>query len=1001
MAKIRSSDLMLLSREGLTAGSDRSIFKYSGDDFRDSVVGIVSDLDLDSQYVNLSGDTMDGTLYIDVNKSLINPENELCLDIAGKAEVRQLVLNPTNNDAAHISLFLKGERNHQVFFQNAMELVARYGDADVGTDVDKRIVQIETPDLLDPDDYGTTHVSTNITVGLSAAAPRVTIAVEGESAFGDRILIGNIEEDDTFKYNNAAHKGYVDSEVEELRTEVLGYVEVDIQNDYTFRNINKNDITEIENKEYIASSNSPNSGEMLFEYEDATTEWVKLESVTLAKDSYNTGPLNWERIEEGTVLRIGYVSDDYIAATYEVTGIEDIDSAKVKFTVNWQSTNIVNGSPAPEVTVGQVYGVHFDKETEVGSLLDGDFYWEIPENTVDENNTPINDWRGVNRLIVSKKTTTGTNVSASFFPEGADLSINTIEVDSIFNINFKITNSYQTQIVEIHPINYSPVIKQVIAIEVEPDTLGDVTFSPERNHTFVVAQSENIKKYVDDKVAIQADRNDIQDDQIAELQQNVRDLENAEEKGTMKFGYQTGHAGPGFFTLNDINQQPQNKFDTSVHEIFLSNSDVANAPREWAPGGDEFDPTNKIIVLTEKMAEGATGSAIRGEYQLTGFTVETHYTKFNVDLSAGDVRGIDVNTEFDVKIQNLNEGISSSEAYSVFCKKVGGDILSGGKYRFNDNSGVTGIVIDPPNSTMTLGNTVGNINGTLIFEGADSNITHGTTLLATLNATEGWAFYKELYMSGQPITSLPTPDESQEDHAANVEFVKDYVEEQGNLRVASNSRLGGIKVDQNLLMSDEHLHITHARVIDPTQVKLNNVGVASFDENTFTHNSVEYDHHGTTRTARCIIANKDPDEVKYGMIKLSNSCLRLNDDKQLYLKINDASININSDNELYLRTATDVIKGGVKLLDSKSSNKDTTSGTAATPKSVKLAYDKGVEALNAAKDAQDAADDAAAKAEELSNSAKFQVGDPVAATSSNDAKSKGFYWYNNALYFKP
>ena len=92
MAKILASDLMLLNREN--QDGTRSIYSYNGLDFDESVQQVIDDNKLYNKYVNMSGDEMSGQLTIDVNKSLVNPENLLCLDVKGKTESKQLYLRP-------------------------------------------------------------------------------------------------------------------------------------------------------------------------------------------------------------------------------------------------------------------------------------------------------------------------------------------------------------------------------------------------------------------------------------------------------------------------------------------------------------------------------------------------------------------------------------------------------------------------------------------------------------------------------------------------------------------------------------------------------------------------------------------------------------------------------------------------------------------------------------------------------------------------------------------
>ena len=80
-------------------------------------------------------------------------------------------------------------------------------------------------------------------------------------------------------------------------------------------------------------------------------------------------------------------------------------------------------------------------------------------------------------------------------------------------------------------------------------------------------------------------------------------------------------------------------------------------------------------------------------------------------------------------------------------------------------------------------------------------------------------------------------------------------------------------------------------------------------------------------------------------------------------------------------TATESISGLNKLSDATNSTLNVSNGTAATPKSVKMAYDKAVSAASAASNAQDTADDALSTANAAQNAAN------AAQNTANSAQS--------------
>ena len=285
MAKIVASDLMLLNRDN-NDGS-RSVYSYTGLDFNDSVQQVIDDNKLYDLYVNMAGDDMSGLLTIDVNRDLINPENLLCLDVEGRINTKQIYFDPTNDDAAHISMYFQGNREHLVYYENHINIVDRQlvaGEVD-----DKIMFQMERENI---------HIHSTFSIGTSAVIPTITLRNDGSASFDGKVLLADITDLD---YNHATHRGYVDELVDDVRQEVLDLVQVDVTQDNYFENVNFESTIEygLDRFTYDLTLSTAGLYTITFAeppaFGDQQTNWASVVGVTINKTK-NTGDIVDENI---------------------------------------------------------------------------------------------------------------------------------------------------------------------------------------------------------------------------------------------------------------------------------------------------------------------------------------------------------------------------------------------------------------------------------------------------------------------------------------------------------------------------------------------------------------------------------------------------------------------------------------------------------------------------------------------------------------------------------
>ncbi len=402
MAKLQIDDLMVLNRLGVDGV--RRIHSFNGDDFNNTVQKVIDDNELYTLYVNRSGDDLYGPLFIDVNTDFFNPENLLCLKLEGRAELKQLIIDPSDGGDTHMSMYFKGNRDHLVYFNNHLNFIFREITEDNVID-DYVLVQL---------DRASVHVATDVTIGTSASFPNIRLQETGAATFQGKVLLADIDDLD---YNHAIHRGYVDDINESLRTELLTYVEVDDKYDYRYENSNfggsvtkgqfvflyetdKNGIPGTSGFQTVHSTEpilNPDTDEV----EDIPmTNWDSVDQFIISETTVNSLSPDEQSFTVGAQLKIDNVNDtadddnNYSVAFYTVTSFERDDNNNIIIGVSFDSLEELfdeNEEPivVPEAQYNERYKITTSVVEENETVLQGKFIWKLIPNAVDEATEPV------------------------------------------------------------------------------------------------------------------------------------------------------------------------------------------------------------------------------------------------------------------------------------------------------------------------------------------------------------------------------------------------------------------------------------------------------------------------------------------------------------------------------------------------------------------------------------------------------------------------------------
>ncbi len=969
MAKILPSDLMLLNRESVDG--TRSIHSYNGIDFDETVQQVIDNNKLYDIYVNMTGDEMSGLLTIDVNKSLINPENLLCLDVLGRTNSKQLYLDPSNNDAAHISLYFEGDREHLVYYENHINIVDRQYIGNTDDIDDKTMLQMERDKV---------HLHSEFTLGVSAVIPTIRFELSGAATFDGKVLLVDTLD---LEENHAAHRGYVDSTTDQVRSELLGYVQTPIVEDNFFNNVNFSDTVTLAEHRYTYSTGDVTGGIAKFNYvvpdELGTqqTNWESVESITLNKTTLTNDQIDTSIFSEGnefTVTNVNLSTElHYGCATYTIDSvIDDDNSITVNLTHVFTSNetpgldengqpSIINGS-TPHAIESESYMMSITRVVEVSSLDNGTFYWETIPNSVDGDGNPVEDWRIVNKLIFSTVDKDGNGVSTSTFRVGTTLEANSInaEGESVTASSYEILTSTAIQINQVDQAADANVFVDAIEVTLQYMESGDdLELRPGTYHNLRVLSTVPIQNYIEDENQRIDSRVDVNEAQISALQNDVLVLEQAFERGRLYYSSSSGAVSSGKFALNDESGAPINQLsNTSIKHIYLHKTDFQGGFKEWTPGTEDsdFNVLNKAILFVEVRDEiGVDG---HGEFLIEDFEDAGEFVHFSVTFSSGSNNVNTSDSLYTVKIVSTNQGISSIDAYSSFVSKSGDNNMRGDFVISNDDS--IPVLKLKNNGAIDLGSIASTNNGTLSFYGTRAIINKGVDTVLEFD-NQVLLSNISFDMNENSIVGLPIADGSIGTQAANVEYVSNYVEK----TIATETSTGGIKIRQPFSMDDDFLVIGVANVKASIDVVPDDMGVCAFNNATFEQNTV----NGT----KFITARTNPTYSNYGMVKISTPMM-LTDGGHLTVKTTTLLSHTNA-NELTVRTASTSRDGVVKLIDSVTS---TSTSLAATANSVKSAYDLAQSTYNAL----------------------FTPGNSVAKTTSSGVSTGGFWWDGSSLYYK-
>ena len=951
MAKILSSDLMLLNRED--ADGNRSIYSYNGIDFGDSVQEVIDNNRLYDIYVNMDGDDMSGVLTIDVNKELVNPENLLCLDVEGRINSKQIYFDPSNNDAAHISMYFQGERDHLIYYEKHINIVDRI---QVGDEIDDKVVlQIERDGI---------HAHTDFAIGVSTVQPSIRLNNDGTALFTGKILLSDIADLD---YNDAVHRGYVDDSTDELRQEIIQYVSVDVLTTNNFKNVNIESTIQYGLDRFSYNSSEAVPGAFTIKYVEPDplgvqqTNWESVESFTINKTLLNADTIGDEVYETGRVIKINFAEgpeeDQYECATYNIIGVVDNgDSLTISvehaFTAEGDPPNAIDNSP-------YLFGT--TQLDQVSTLYEGMFYWVTIPNSVDTQGDEVDDWRAVNELYISLKDNDGNEITTQTYKNDATLDVTSIDPDGdgITSGSFIIKNSELTTITQIDEASFVEIDVPCIKLTVEMTTAGDtVGFRPGVIHTLRSSSPETLQTYFDRSDAELDSKIETNISSIEALQDDVLQIERAFSKGRLKYISASGTTGNGRFSLNDNNGSAINTFSNSnITKIYLSINDINQGLTDWTAG---LGTTEAVMLFSQANQSGVLTPG-HGEFLINSYQDNGDHVEFDVTFASGSTNVNDTDSEYNVKITSKNEGITTVEAYDAFVNKTG-DSNMYGSYSIKDESGSINFKIDDI-GTLTLGNSSTQTDATLNLRGDTSTVNFNLSPVFVISSDDV-VIEKPLNLNDNMIRGVKTPSGNDDTEVANVGHVKTYVED----TIATESSTGGIKIRSPFSMDGDFLDLGRANVASLNSVSAEDMGIAAYNSLTFEMSVVN--------DTKLITARTLPTYNNYGMVKISTPMI-ITSGGHLTVKTSGLLVHEegNDGRQLTVRTATTSRTGVVQLNDNIN---HTSSTQAATAKAVKTAYDKAKQAYDSL----------------------FKPGNKVVSGNVNNTYSGGFYESAGNLYWK-
>ena len=974
MAKLQIDDLMVLNRLGVDGV--RRIHSFNGDDFNNTVQKVIDDNELYTLYVNRSGDDLHGPLFIDVNTDFFNPENLLCLKLEGRAELKQLIIDPSDGGDAHMSMYFQGNRDHLVYFNNHMNIIFREITEDNVIE-DYVLVQL---------DRASVHVATDVTIGTSASFPNIRLQETGAATFQGKVLLADIDDLD---YNHAIHRGYVDDINDTLRSELLAYVEVDDKYDYRYENSNfggsvikgqfvflyetdKNGIPGTSGFQTVHSTEpilNPDTDEV---ENIPMTNWDSVDQFIISETTVNSLSPDEQSFPIGSQLKIDNVNDtadddnNYSVAFYTVTSFERDANNNIIIGVSFDSLEELFDDEeepivVPEAQYNERYKITTSIIEENETVLQGKFLWKLIPNAVDNDQQPINDWRALDKLHLSKSTLVFEDglVSPANFPVDSLLEIYTIEDEQeIRKVTVTIDESKLVTVTSLDQGLFTEVDTEVIELDVSIDTMGeDISFDDADLHVFKVANKVPVIDYIQRENQTTDTRIQNNTDQIDTLDRELKALEGAKERGS--YIYAAGNESPPFqyFSLtNATGDTITNLANPTINTVYINKIDKLGNTQTWDPGIDDFDlyPFNLRIVPDADDQQGYATLRVTN-YQDLG-----DYVSYSVSFDSGFNQPITSSGTYSIKVVSNTDSLTRTEASELYAFKTGEPNLKG-TFRYKNTSGTDSLVIDSESGSLTLGNQNNLVDGTLTFKGNPGTIKYNTgssmTFGQTISVHTNMEF-ASLADEGLSISGLRTPEENEGDNAATVTYVNDKI---ANLPVPTETTSGGIKVDPRAgyTIDESTLKIRYAQSYTGTPT-IEQMGIAAFDNETM------FVSQNDDKTYTGVKVRKNPTTTSYGVIK-----------------IDDVTLKLNADHQLYVPTGTTSVAGVVQLINSISSSSTTRAATAAA---VKSAYDKG-------NTAQTTADGKMSRSD--------LVGAKVVASSSGSTYTGGFYSSNNNLYWRP
>ena len=995
---------MLLNRDNLDG--TRSIYKYDGNDLTQSIQQVIDDNQLYNLYVNMTGDEMSGPLTIDVNTQEINPENLLCLDVDGKAEISQVVIDPTNNDALHISLHFKGNRDHQIFYENHLNFTERLVGEEGSID-DLLILQL---------DRGSSHIASNFNIGQSASFPNIELKLDGSATFQGKILLADITE---LGYNDAAHVGYVDSSLEVLRSEVLDYVEVDIAQEVTYINQNVQTIIGLGTFTYNSSASAKvyasydrtldqefeisnwqgtaQPGELMFEFEqqsqlaeeDREQTWPLLQAVYVSETTALGTTLRNEVFVESYIINFEdrQVDSNRAIAAYSIVSISDKVAGQYRIELRFEEEFEILGEgedpntnfPPPSDT--SPYNIYTYESRNIGFIEPGNYIWELIDNAVDGDGNFIEDFRAVNKLLFTEFPEQPNNLPllVTDLPVGGNIEIGARKSDGgvIDNCVMEIIGS--AEIISYEQINqqtFETEYINMISVPVDFITPGtDIATIEGAIYDFRILSTQSLKEKseLDDRKlesAIEKNAGDIE-----QIKSDLVSIERSFSRGRLKYKSNFGTAVIQSFSLNSASQSVNNFSNPNIQKIFLHEIDSNNDFQVWIPDGYSYEGT------AIRFQNADPDKFDFGQYNIVAEPIyrgDDSVYELTVELSGGSDIDIVVDTVYDVKIISSNEGISASDANNTYVVKTGDTKLTG-IFQISKENNESVVRIDAPQDLIVFGNVEDSVATRISFNSHETKILSG--LIDTLKFdAQGIDVYKEVNLNDKKITGLPEAADINGTDAASVQYVQNYVDRTADTippLPATDSRLGGFKLSPMIYFNeDNQLKVKRAQT--GTTASAEKSGVATFHPD---HFEIQVSADGN----QSLVLPHTASNTKFGQVKLDGSSIKqtggvifvnLNPksmkltDSKVDVKLADSSIR-SGDNGLFVPTATADAKGIVKLSSSYTdSSSGTGSGIAATPHAVEKAYNRD------------------------------QRGRPVIKSGTSGISAGGFYYNGGALYFK-